>query len=304
MTETKEAAVKKVNLFETNPDIIIEEDPTVTPVMVDCLSYVRNKLQEKFTYFFHPFFGNPAIKRWPKTTDCDCLHCCHPFSTVPIPIPRRYDQQKNLYYVYGVFCSINCAKAYILEHEQAISTTRMLYFVQMCRNVFGVREPVKPAPPRIRLKKFTGSLLIHEFRHNFKTISTEVMEAPFIQNSLLLRNWSSESADQNCVILPSDQEQHVLSVPPVPSNNSMVPTSVSAFSPSCSVEPISGSLFSKYLGEKTAEQPANMISEMHQQVRRLKKRKTDPSSHGSRKDNSTVSSSGVTGNLSAFVTFN
>jgi hypothetical protein len=255
---------KTASLFVTNPDVLIEEDPNVTPVRVDCQSYVREKLEENYVYFMHPFFGNPSQTTWPSKTDKDCLHCCHGFDTYPVPIPRRYDDRQDKYYTFGIFCSVNCAKAYILEHDSAISTTRMLYFVTMCRNVFGIHHPVKPAPPRIRLQRFLGSLTIEEFRRNFTSVTDVVVEPPFIQNSMLIREQVKSrdkdestggkgddvsvgcAADSDCNILPvTNREQR-----PVWSTPSMPSDTVSAFTPLSSSIPVEGSMYEKFLERK------------------------------------------------------
>lgn len=194
-------------LFLCNSDLLLEDDPLVTPVEVDCLTFVREKLQSNLAYFYHPFFGNPKITKWPKSTDLACLHCCECFSNSPIPSVRRYDELKNLYYVYGIFCSVNCAKSYLIEHEVAISTMRLLYFNHMIRNVYNIHEAVKPAPPRIRLKRFGGDLTIEQFRNNFTTVTSQTVEHPFVQTSLLCEERSEPAANlldgpSSCSILP------------------------------------------------------------------------------------------------------
>ena len=175
-------------LFIGNADLLLEEDPLVTPVSVDCMSYVREKLQENVTLFYHPSFGDPSIKQWPRETTLCCLHCCDQFSTVPVPNVRRYDELRNIYYVYGIYCSVNCAKTALMESEPSLSTTRLLYFSHMCRTVFGIHEAIVPAPPRIRLQKFGGDLSTEQFRQHARQITSMVLEPPFIQSALLCQD--------------------------------------------------------------------------------------------------------------------
>jgi hypothetical protein len=263
------------NLFVTNADVLLEEDPNITPVIIDCMTYVREKLEEQFTYFVHPSFGNREHTHWPKTVSSHCLHCCHPFDTIPVPIPRRYDDRLNKYFVFGIFCSINCAKAYILEHEPAISTTRMLTFSTMCREVFGLREPVKPAPPRIMLQCFGGSLTIEQFRKSFKYVTSISIEPPFLQNSMLLREEKITSTNSKTTILPETKQQRT-------ALGKTSHVSVSAFTPASTLS-TSSSLFSKFITEHKEE------SSLPEIAHKPKKHKSE--------------SSTKKGNLNAFVTF-
>mmetsp|Transcript_8774 Transcript_8774/g.12171 ORF Transcript_8774/g.12171 Transcript_8774/m.12171 type:complete len:379 (+) Transcript_8774:1322-2458(+) len=191
-------------LYLSDADALLEEDEEITPVEVDCMPYMRGKLDNAQVLFQHPFYGRVGPRgserkdppKWPRSTDKLCLHCFHGFSSVPVPIPRRFDEDRNLFYVFGIFCSVNCAKAYILEHDRAISATRMFYFSHMCREVFGIRGRVRPAPPRIRLKMFAGDLTIEEFRHKSTRVLTEtvILEPPFVPNPLLFKE-SEPSVD-------------------------------------------------------------------------------------------------------------
>lgn len=269
---------KNSKLFLLNPDILVEEDPNITPVVVDCMSFVRERMQSNDVKLFHPFFGNPKIKTWPKKTDKDCLHCCHPFDTVPIPIPRRYDDRLNKYFVFGIFCSVNCAKAYILEHEPCISTTRMSYFMMMCRQVFGIRSPVKPAPPRIRLARFCGSLSIEDFRNNFTSVRSIVVEPPFIQNSLLITEQREKTdADSKSLIVPELNQVNSVSA-------------FTSFNPSMSSS--GNGLFAKFIQQSDKQKNQRMM-EMHDSIRRAKRQKTKFKTSSSKKK----------GSLSAFITF-
>jgi hypothetical protein len=195
----------KTKIFLNHTDIILEEDDLITPVEVDCLTFVRNKLQSNVTRFYHPVFGNPSFTKWPQKTKIACMHCCEGFSTVPVPAVRKYDEVKNIYFVYGIFCSLNCAKSYIIEHEGSISTIRLMYFNHMCRHVYNVKDAIRPAPPKIRLKKFGGTLTLKEFRLKSKMITTKIVKFPFVQTLTVCQEHSSISqtkSKESCTILP------------------------------------------------------------------------------------------------------
>jgi hypothetical protein len=96
-------------------------------------------------------------------TDVLCWHCCHPFATPPVPIPRSYDTRERCFVVFGNFCSLACAKGYTLDTPTFQSPQQINLFVKMAREVYGEADP-QSAPPRLSLKQFGGPYSIEEFR--------------------------------------------------------------------------------------------------------------------------------------------
>lgn len=47
-----------------------------------------------------------------------CWWDCHPFDTIPFVLPKRFEQRRKKYLVYGNFCSPNCAKSYLYHENQ------------------------------------------------------------------------------------------------------------------------------------------------------------------------------------------
>jgi hypothetical protein len=239
---------KTTELFISNADVLLEEDENITPVTVDCMTYVREKLEQNAIRFYHPAFGNPKITKWPSHTKVSCLHCCEGFDTIPVPNVRRYDELKNIYYVYGIYCSVNCAKASLIEYEVMLSTTRLLYFNQMCRTVFNIHKPVKPAPPRIRLQKFGGDLTLKQFREDFVHITTTILEPPFIQSSVICEDYldDKKSDKKACNIIANKPKSPVTSSPSSPSPKRFV---------SCPPTDTHSGLYAQFLQSKTDDGP-------------------------------------------------
>lgn len=101
---------------------------------------------------------------WPSSTSVWCWHCCHPFSGPPLPMPIRYDDRLDTFHVTGTFCSWACMKSYNLDSKsymRHINTTIITLFHKKCT---GKLERIKPAPPRLALKAFGGTMTIEEFR--------------------------------------------------------------------------------------------------------------------------------------------
>jgi hypothetical protein len=178
-----------VKLFHVDDDTYLSPNPNVVPLVINCMPYVRSKMDESVSYISHPIYGDGAMRgdKWPTSTNIVCMHDCHSFTSIPVPIVRRFDEDKKLYFVYGVFCSANCAKAYIIEHDQGITTRCMMAFNHMIRNVFHLTGPIKPAPPRFRLCMFGGDLSIDAFRNNFKEVLISVLNPPFVPAEMIFK---------------------------------------------------------------------------------------------------------------------
>lgn len=100
-----------------------------------------------------------------KNTEISCWWCTYSFSTTPIFIPEK--NINDTYYVFGCFCSCNCAISYNLSMNdyklwERHSLMIKLYTILLHKSILG-----KAAPPKELLKKYGGQLTIEEFRNNF-----------------------------------------------------------------------------------------------------------------------------------------
>lgn len=142
--------------------------------------------------------GGGATHEWPRTTSIACWHDCHPFDTTPIPIPKytRGNAPNNTFTVYGVFCSCNCAVAYILERNTYDQQHLLLRFRQMMIDVFHMTSAevfaFEPAPPRIFLRLFGGHLDIDDFRRRSLVTRSTLLTHPFISYSMVLEENSRQ----------------------------------------------------------------------------------------------------------------
>lgn len=182
---------------ELNDQDVVFIDEGVETVHVDCTLFVRDEMERLTKHIQHSDF-----KIWPPT-GVACLHDCHPFNSVPIPLVHKFDERKSVYHVYGVFCSPNCAKAYVIEHESGLVSRRMADFLSMLRNVYGIGGNIKPAPPRIRLRMFGGELDIETFRTQFKHVHEAILSPPFVPSVQVIR---SSQITRNVTTVPHDNE--------------------------------------------------------------------------------------------------
>ena len=52
-------------------------------------------------------------KEWPKNSSINCFWCCHTFNNIPCALPTKI--KNEVFYVFGNFCSKECAAAYNFE---------------------------------------------------------------------------------------------------------------------------------------------------------------------------------------------
>ena len=99
-----------------------------------------------------------------------CFFCTFDFDNVPIFIPKH--ELNNIYYVYGCFCSPECACAFLMDDKTIDSSTRferyyLLNFLY-CK-IYNYNKNIKPAPnPFYTLNKYYGNLSIQEYRQLLK----------------------------------------------------------------------------------------------------------------------------------------
>lgn len=101
---------------------------------------------------------------WPEKTDVACWWCCHKFTNFPLGLPTRYDENKNLFRVSGVFCSFSC----IIAYKNELNIPNVNHLIKFLYNKLTGEEysnmKLTTAPPRSFLKMFGGNLSIEEFR--------------------------------------------------------------------------------------------------------------------------------------------
>lgn len=131
---------------------------------------------------FHSHSLNGRVD-WNTTTQLACWHCCHIFDGGSISIPTHYDTTERKYIVYGNFCSLRCAKGYIMTSPTADSANISSLFTQMARDIYGV-QTVHAAPPRLTLQMFGGPYNINKFRGH--ELRSNIIEAPFVTSYMVV----------------------------------------------------------------------------------------------------------------------
>ena len=76
----------------------------------------NNKIiQTRQRNIFNQYENCNFNKEWATATNYSCWWCCHKFQTPPCFIPLDY--KNDIFYVYGNFCSFNCALSYNFEKQ-------------------------------------------------------------------------------------------------------------------------------------------------------------------------------------------
>jgi hypothetical protein len=129
--------------------------------------YYKKKIVETKVNFY-----DKNKNRWQDATDIACWWCCHQFDTIPLGLPNYY--YKNQFYMYGCFCSLNCAYAYNLDLNDYRVWDRQSLIYSLRSKIDPENDTlIKSAPPKQTLELFGGHLKIEEYRENFFTIDKE-----------------------------------------------------------------------------------------------------------------------------------
>jgi hypothetical protein len=133
-------------------------------------SYLKNKDKDKV---IHEKLKALQVRLHNNTiceTNSACFWCTYEFSNLPIAIPKF--EMSNTYYVYGCFCSPECAVAHLMNEniDSSVKFERYHLLCYIYSKVFDYKNNIKPAPdPHYMLKKFCGNLTIEEYRELFKS---------------------------------------------------------------------------------------------------------------------------------------
>jgi hypothetical protein len=153
LTQT-DMSVKHIGSSETKLSNI---NNTNTPVPY---KHMLKEINKKIKHLDFILNSNIEIKR------SACFWCTECFTNSPIYIPKH--KCEETFHVYGNFCSLECAAAYLIKFNtqksiimEQYSLLHSLYLEYDTTNV----QSIKPAPePRYMLDKFLGNLSIDEYR--------------------------------------------------------------------------------------------------------------------------------------------
>ena len=207
---------------------------------VRCSASITQHIQRNS--LFHPHRQNGRLPEvFTKPCDIACWHCCHSFSTPPIPVPKDYQAAEGVYYVFGCFCSLSCGKAYLLETPTFNTGLSVMLLAKMGREIYN--EPnIQTAPPRLSLDIFGGPYSINAFRNQKNEVITHV--PPFVSTYMVCEE-RTQAHDSMAAGVDLGASVRGLRRPTNAAKNTPnTPTSAAA---------PGASLYSKYVVERTGE---------------------------------------------------
>lgn len=108
----------------------------------------------------------------PSKTNIKCWHCTYNFDGPPCFIPDKYIN--GFFYVFGCFCSFNCASTYNLKilNDSRVNTRHSLILL-LFHKIFGKNKTLNYAPEKELLEDYGGDMTIKEYRESFMSVNKE-----------------------------------------------------------------------------------------------------------------------------------
>ena len=157
----------KCIIYENLIKKLEEEIQNLKNGIMDCTINFNKKIFESKVNFVDGLTGE-----WNEKTNIACWWCCHIFEHIPLGIPDFIN--KNTYYLFGCFCSFNCAIAYNLDLNDYKIWDRQSNIYQMKNKIDPLNKiTIQPAPPRQTLQMFGGPYSISDFRKSFFILNKE-----------------------------------------------------------------------------------------------------------------------------------
>lgn len=183
----------------TEPNILAAGEKNKEEI-VDRGSKLPNHYLEKLMVLFQ---DSNRTQKLPTKTDIACFWCCHSFQTPPAAIPSHILDE--VWYMYGNFCSPECAVAFLLKEKvdshvqwERYALLNSLYGDDADLPV-GAPHGIRPAPPREVLRMFGGSMDISEYRAviHEKKLRVDVLTPPMVSIIQTMDTKPIDFYDQN-----------------------------------------------------------------------------------------------------------
>lgn len=101
-----------------------------------------------------------------------CWNCTYKFDNLPCFIPEKYND--NIYYVFGCFCSFNCAASYNLYYlNDSRTNSRQTLIQNLYNKIFKNNNKIIFASKKENLVDYGGKLTIKEYRKSFQILKKE-----------------------------------------------------------------------------------------------------------------------------------
>jgi hypothetical protein len=142
-------------------------------------------------------------QKLPEKTEIACFWCCHGFASHPCAIPSHI--MDEVWYMYGNFCSPECATAYLFKEriDNHVQWERYALLNSLYTDDADIKANssygIRPAPPREILRMFGGTMDIGEYRAlvHEKRLRVDVMTPPMVSIVQTMDTKPIDFYDQN-----------------------------------------------------------------------------------------------------------
>lgn len=188
-----------------NREVVIAEKNgiRINDMIISTEPWIANGLSQfKFDKWPKLNFNIKKLKHWPNNTDILCWNCSLSFTTIPIGFPNKimpskstYPNHEWIYYVYGCFCSFQCALSYNRLYKSGDNEE----LLNKMYKAFSYGDHVEEAPNKLLMIQYGGTLTKEQYKKLFKkiVISREIIPPLvsirqksdiFIKNSFNIKN--------------------------------------------------------------------------------------------------------------------
>lgn len=153
-------------------------------------------------------------KRRPDKTNIHCWWDCKPFDGHPIGVPHC--KKNGTYYIYGNFCSPECAAAHLfsenISNSEKFKRYEMLHeYYNKINNNINTSQRIELAPNKMVLKEFGGVLSIEDYRNLIKNYNRKIttIDPPIVSviPTMEVENRNSIFVNHNNVFIPIDEDK-------------------------------------------------------------------------------------------------
>lgn len=180
--------------------VVTQNEHDAHKEIVDVKCKLPSHYSEKLMILFQ---DSNRYNKLPDSTEIACFWCCHSFDGQPCAIPSHILDE--VWYMYGNFCSPECATAYLFKERidnhvqwERYALLNSLY-AEDAKVLAGSPRGVRPAPPREVLRMFGGSMDISEYRAlvHEKRLRVDVLTPPMVSIIQTMDTKPIDFYDQN-----------------------------------------------------------------------------------------------------------
>jgi hypothetical protein len=113
-----------------------------------------------------------------------CMHCDRDDFEERVVCAIDYDYSTEQYVVWGNFCGFPCNLRYALERFGSPYIIMLNH--KMAAELWGINEPIRPAPPKVCFKKYFGHVDPHDVEMHSKKYNARIHEGSCVSYAMMV----------------------------------------------------------------------------------------------------------------------